>query len=133
MEARQDDRVSKGLNRTIIWIPIIACVSIGFGVFSTKLIQQAFRSPISSKITNTVTGRPTIEIPIDAKTPLTARKLFGLPYSGNFKEPMDISEASLVLGCRETASKKVINDRFQKLMKLNHPDLGGSQYLASKN
>lgn len=63
----------------------------------------------------------------------TARTTLGkLPYGGNFKEPMDISEAALILGCRETSSKKIINQRFQQAMKSNHPDQGGSPYFATK-
>lgn len=62
----------------------------------------------------------------------TARTFRGLPYSGNFKEPMDISEAAFILGCRETSSSAKINKRFRALMILNHPDTGGSPYIAGK-
>ena len=45
---------------------------------------------------------------------------------------MDIQEAALILGCREISTKEVINKRFNALMKCNHPDKGGSPFIASK-
>ena len=72
-------------------------------------------------------------LPESAKTSYSGRTFTGfLPYGGNFTEKMDISEAAKILGCRETASKEIINKRFKILMKNNHPDLGGSPYLATK-
>ena len=63
----------------------------------------------------------------------TAKTFTGyLPYGGNFKEPMGLQEAALILGCRENAEKDLITKRFKTLMKKNHPDQGGSPFLASK-
>ena len=68
-----------------------------------------------------------------AASSFSARTFTGfLPYGGDFKEPMDIQEAALILGCRENAEKNIINTRFKTLMKKNHPDQGGNPYMASK-
>ena len=73
------------------------------------------------------------ELPQEAETEFTAKTFTGfVPYGGDFKEPMTIQEAALILGCRETAAKEVMNKRFNTLMKCNHPDKGGSPFIASK-
>ena len=55
-----------------------------------------------------------------------------MPYGGDFRESMDLHEAALILGCRDSSSKEVISKRFKTMMKANHPDQGGSPFLASK-
>eukprot|EP00349_Pseudokeronopsis_sp_Brazil_P001100 CAMPEP_0202965430 /NCGR_PEP_ID=MMETSP1396-20130829/9408_1 /ASSEMBLY_ACC=CAM_ASM_000872 /TAXON_ID= /ORGANISM="Pseudokeronopsis sp., Strain Brazil" /LENGTH=61 /DNA_ID=CAMNT_0049688141 /DNA_START=102 /DNA_END=287 /DNA_ORIENTATION=+ len=41
-------------------------------------------------------------------------------------------EAALILGIRETAEEQKILSAHRKLMFLNHPDNGGSTFLATK-
>ncbi|KAL0583990.1 hypothetical protein ABG067_006087 [Albugo candida] len=53
-------------------------------------------------------------------------------YEGPFEERMTRREAALILGVRESASPKRIQNAHRKLLILNHPDTGGSTYLASK-
>lgn len=53
-------------------------------------------------------------------------------YDGGFEKKMNRREAALILGCRESSSKEKIMSRYRVLMKLNHPDLGGSKFLAMK-
>lgn len=38
----------------------------------------------------------------------------------------------MILNCRQNATKNEIKEIHRKLMMLNHPDSGGSTYLASK-
>ena len=53
-------------------------------------------------------------------------------YKGAFESPMTRREASLILGVRETAEDKKVMEAHRKLMFLNHPDNGGSTFLATK-
>jgi len=45
---------------------------------------------------------------------------------------MSIEEAKQILGVKNSASKEEILSSFKKLMLVNHPDKGGSSYLAAK-
>ena len=53
-------------------------------------------------------------------------------YEGGFEENMTRREAALILGVRESASAKRIKDAHRKILILNHPDRGGSTYMATK-
>lgn len=53
-------------------------------------------------------------------------------YEGGFQDDLDKREAAMILGVRQNAPKELIMDRYRTLMRSNHPDLGGSPYLASK-
>jgi DnaJ family protein C protein 19 len=53
-------------------------------------------------------------------------------YEGGFDDKMTKSEAALILGVRESSTPKRIKDAHRKLLILNHPDTGGSTYLAGK-
>jgi hypothetical protein len=53
-------------------------------------------------------------------------------YEGGFEDTMTKREAALILGVRESSSPKRIKDAHRKLLVLNHPDTGGSTYMAGK-
>ncbi|KAJ1965179.1 mitochondrial import inner membrane translocase subunit TIM14, partial [Dispira parvispora] len=54
-------------------------------------------------------------------------------YKGGFDPKMNRREAALILGVRENAATKdKIKEAHRRVMLLNHPDRGGSPYLASK-
>ncbi|EDN10373.1 mitochondrial import inner membrane translocase subunit tim-14 [Histoplasma capsulatum] len=54
-------------------------------------------------------------------------------YKGGFEPRMNRREASLILELSErNLNKDKIRTNHRKLMLLNHPDRGGSPYLASK-
>lgn len=53
-------------------------------------------------------------------------------YEGGFEETMTRKEAALILGVRESSTAKRIKEAHRKLLILNHPDTGGSTYLAGK-
>ncbi|GMH10094.1 hypothetical protein Nepgr_011935 [Nepenthes gracilis] len=53
-------------------------------------------------------------------------------YDGGFQQTMTRREAALILGVRESAVEEKIKEAHRKVMVANHPDAGGSHYLASK-
>ncbi|CAG9771328.1 unnamed protein product [Ceutorhynchus assimilis] len=53
-------------------------------------------------------------------------------YKGGFDQKMNRREAALILGVSPSANKTKVKDAFKKVMSVNHPDRGGSPYLASK-
>ncbi|CAN1142921.1 Mitochondrial import inner membrane translocase subunit TIM14-1 [Linum perenne] len=53
-------------------------------------------------------------------------------YQGGFQSSMTKREAALILGIREKTPAKDVKDAYKKVMKANHPDQGGSDYLSNK-
>ncbi|KAF5730265.1 mitochondrial import inner membrane translocase subunit TIM14-3-like [Tripterygium wilfordii] len=53
-------------------------------------------------------------------------------YPGGFEAVMTRREAAMILGVRESAVMEKIKEAHRRVMVANHPDAGGSHYLASK-
>ena len=53
-------------------------------------------------------------------------------YDGGFEDTMTSREAALILGVRESSSPARVKDAHRNLLILNHPDTGGSTFLAGK-
>lgn len=53
-------------------------------------------------------------------------------YDGGFEDKMSRREAALVLGVRESTSAERVKEAHRRVLLLNHPDRGGSAYMAAK-
>jgi DnaJ family protein C protein 19 len=53
-------------------------------------------------------------------------------YLGSFEDTMSKREASLILGVKETANSDEVKEAHRRLMRINHPDIGGSVFLGTK-
>jgi hypothetical protein len=53
-------------------------------------------------------------------------------YEGGFEDKMTKREAALILGVRESTTGDRIKDAHRRILLLNHPDRGGSAYVAAK-
>lgn len=53
-------------------------------------------------------------------------------YKGGFLPEMTRREASLILGVRESAPEEKIKEAHRRIMIANHPDSGGSSFIATK-
>ncbi|KAK9825024.1 hypothetical protein WJX74_001312 [Apatococcus lobatus] len=53
-------------------------------------------------------------------------------YKGGFQSEMSKREASLILGVRESAAEERVKEAHRRIMIANHPDSGGSSYIATK-
>ncbi|OMO73489.1 hypothetical protein COLO4_27073 [Corchorus olitorius] len=53
-------------------------------------------------------------------------------YEGGFQPVMTRREAALILGVRESVAIEKVKEAHRRVMVANHPDAGGSHYLASK-
>jgi DnaJ family protein C protein 19 len=51
---------------------------------------------------------------------------------GGFEPKMSTREAALILGVNPSVSKSKLKEAHRRIMLLNHPDRGGSPYMASK-
>ncbi|KAG8378651.1 hypothetical protein BUALT_Bualt07G0007500 [Buddleja alternifolia] len=90
--------------------PIIVGATVGTAALGARYLISAWKA---------FKARPVIP---------RARKF----YPGGFEQVMTRREAALILGVREHAVLEKIKEAHRRVMVANHPDAGGSHYLASK-
>ncbi|XP_072034290.1 dnaJ homolog subfamily C member 15-like [Amphiura filiformis] len=57
---------------------------------------------------------------------------FSSYYKGGFEPKMSKREAALILGVSPSTSRTKLREAHRRIMLLNHPDRGGSPYIAAK-
>ncbi|XP_060909115.1 dnaJ homolog subfamily C member 15 [Labrus mixtus] len=111
--ARSDAEIDRRLGGTLI--------AVGLGVaaagFAGRYAFQLWK-PLGQVFSETVKKMPT--------------SAFSTYYKGGFEQKMCRREASLVLGISPTSAKAKVREAHRRIMVLNHPDKGGSPYLAAK-
>ncbi|GCC36363.1 dnaJ homolog subfamily C member 15-like [Chiloscyllium punctatum] len=112
--ARQSERGDGGdSGRTLI--------AVGLGVAAAAFAgRHAFRlwKPLQQIIVETARRVPNPSFPAY--------------YKGGFEAKMNKREATLILGVSSSASRTKVGEAHKRIMLLNHPDRGGSPYLAAK-
>mmetsp|Transcript_27505 Transcript_27505/g.48620 ORF Transcript_27505/g.48620 Transcript_27505/m.48620 type:complete len:175 (+) Transcript_27505:77-601(+) len=111
---------TRELDKMFYIVPAVVGVSVlGVGLLARKVFRgvAGVASDATAKRANDVVG-----------TGFWTKKY----YEGGFQKAMTKREASLILGCRESANKEMIQKKYRTLMKMNHPDLGGSRYIGVK-
>lgn len=63
---------------------------------------------------------------------ITKKPAFTYYYKGGFESTMSLNEAKLILDLSNNSLESKIMENHRRIMLRNHPDRGGSPYLATK-
>lgn len=88
--------------------PLLAGFAVGAAAYGARLALQAFQG--------LKTGGPRM-------------RQF---YKGGFLPEMTRREAAMILGLRESAPEERVKEAHRRIMIANHPDAGGSSFIAAK-
>ncbi|XP_008294445.1 dnaJ homolog subfamily C member 15 [Stegastes partitus] len=111
--ARSDAEIDRRLGGTLIAVGL----SVAAAGFAGRYAFQLWK-PLGQVFSETVKNMPS--------------SAFSAYYKGGFEQKMSKREASLVLGISPVSTKAKIREAHRRIMVLNHPDKGGSPYLAAK-
>lgn len=95
---------------------MLAGAGIAVAAFGARALIRSFRS--IQKQANVI-----------SKSPLFSSTYY---YKGGFDPKMTRREAALILGISPSSSKERVREVHKRIMLLNHPDKGGSPYMAAK-
>ncbi|XP_042190225.1 dnaJ homolog subfamily C member 15 isoform X2 [Callorhinchus milii] len=105
--------MERGMGHTLLAVGLGVAAVAFTGRYALRL-----RKPFEQLITETVKSIPNPSL--------------AAYYKGGFETRMDKREASLILGISPSAGRTKIREAHRRIMVLNHPDKGGSPYLATK-
>ncbi|KAL4441820.1 hypothetical protein ABPG77_003736 [Micractinium sp. CCAP 211/92] len=88
--------------------PLVAGLAVGAAAYGARTALQAFQA---------------------WKTAGPRMRQF---YKGGFQSEMTRREAALILGVRESAPEEKVKEAHRRIMIANHPDAGGSSFIAAK-
>ena len=118
-----------------------ATAQYGLGMYESYVAKRAAEQPAAAKTETTDENKEkppqanadTAETPkADSPFSFTSTWFAKNFYDGGFEDKMTKREAALILGIRESATVDRIKEAYRKLLPLNHPDRGGSAYIATK-
>ena len=95
---------------------------ISYYFYKNNIKTGKFRSFIRQSLPGLIIYLQTLVDRIDGKK----------RYRENTSNQMTTEEARQILGVKPNSSKDEILSAFKKLMLINHPDKGGTEYLAAK-
>ena len=99
-------------------LPLFIGIGVAGAAYGAKFAAEALRPTLTRMSTAGVAG-----------VAGSGGKSF---YKGGFEAKMSRREAHLILGIKEGAPDKDVKKAWKTLMMVNHPDYGGSPYVASK-
>ncbi|KAJ3416991.1 carboxypeptidase Y-deficient [Chytridiales sp. JEL 0842] len=97
---------------------------VGGGIAAAALVGRAAIKAAQASSSSVFKSRIVIPGPAPSNTSKFPR--------GGFDDKMSKREAALILGVREQVTKDKLKEAHRRIMLLNHPDRGGSPYLASE-
>uniref|UniRef100_A0A3P9L0T8 DnaJ (Hsp40) homolog, subfamily C, member 15 n=1 Tax=Oryzias latipes TaxID=8090 RepID=A0A3P9L0T8_ORYLA len=110
---RSDAEIDRKLGGTLIAVGLCAAAAGFAGRYAFQLWK-----PLGQVFSETLRKMPS--------------SAFSSYYKGGFEQKMSRREASLILGISPTSTKNKVREAHRRIMVLNHPDKGGSPYLAAK-
>ena len=110
---------------------------VGLGVAGAAMAARAALQGVQHVKSNTELMRQAVAIGAGFRAmpnafPQLSQFIRSRGGAGGFEATMSRREAASILGIRETSGKQQIKDAHRKIMMLNHPDRGGSPFIASK-
>ena len=104
-----------------------SAVIIGTGIAAAALIgRAAYRA---AQRTGAAASSIGVTVPPGSGIKLLALSKY---HRGGFESKMTRREAALILGIRENVPSNKLKEAHRRIMLANHPDRGGSPYIASK-
>ncbi len=108
---------------------------IGLGIAAVGIIGRSIakHAPnVAKNLEQKLGSLPKATSGPSSSSPFAAFTEYSKYYKGGFETKMTKREASLILGVSQTANKLKIREAHKRIMLMNHPDRGGSPYIASK-